>query len=505
MTAEEELIHLRHENRLLREQASLHQETISVQQELINRQQEQVTLLERQLSMQQEQLTQFAEQVKALHERLAKDSHNSHLPPSSDRFSRQPKSLRKKSGKKPGGQEGHPGKTLMFSPCPDEVIVHPVERCEQCQADLRQVPASVVERRQVVDVPPTRLLVREHHSEQKQCPQCQQITVASFPAEVRAPVQYGPRIAAMAVYLVQQQLLPLARACEVMEDLLAVSMSEGTLCDWIARCARNLADVEQQTKEALIGSCVIHQDETGLYVEGHRQWMHVTCTPTLTHYAVHASRGHAALDAIGILPRFGGTSVHDGWRSYFLYACAHALCLVHLVRELTFLAEEQGLEWAADLKALLLSMKEATDDARKLGLATLHPLEVEDWQAQFVALVAHADATTPTAQAPPGTKGRAKQSAARNLLDRLIGDQEAVLAFLHRLVVPFDTNQAERDVRMVKVQQKVSGSFRSQAGATAFCRIRGYLSTLRKQGLDLLASLEATLRGHPILPSFQAT
>ena len=212
-----------------------------------------------------------------------------------------------------------------------------------------------------------------------------------------------------------------------------------------------------------------------------------------------------AESAIGIVPHSGGTSVHDGWRSYFLYACAHALCLVHVLRELTFLAEEQGLEWAADLKALVLEMKEATDEARQQGLATLHPLEVEDWQAQFVALVAHADATTPTAQAPPGSKGRAKQSAARNLLDRLIGDQEAVLAFLHRLVVPFDTNQAERDIRMVKVQQKVSGSFRSEAGATAFCRIRGYLSTLRKQGLDLLVSLEATLCGHPILPSFQTT
>ena len=180
MTVEEELIQLRQENRLLREQANLHQETISVQRELITRQQEQITLLERELSVQQERLTQFAEQVKALQERLSKDSHNSHLPPSSDRFSRQPKSLRKKSGKKPGGQPGHPGKTLMFSPYPDEVLVHPVERCEHCQADLRQVPASRVERRQVVDVPPTRLLVREHHSEQKQCLQCQQITVASL-------------------------------------------------------------------------------------------------------------------------------------------------------------------------------------------------------------------------------------------------------------------------------------------------------------------------------------
>jgi transposase len=323
MTAEEELIDLREEKRLLHEQVSVQQETISLQSELITRQQEQIMLLERELGLQQEQ-------VQALQDRLAKDSRNSHLPPSSDRFSRQPKSLRKKSGKKPGGQQGHPGKTLMFSPCPDEVIVHALERCEQCHADLRHIPPSMVERRQVVDVPPVRLLVREHHSEQKQCPQCQQVTVASFPAEVRAPVQYGPRIAAIAVYLVQQQLLPLARACEVLEDLLCVSLSEGTLCDMVGRCASHLAEVEQQIKEALIGSAVIHQDETGLYVAGHRQWM-------------------------------------------------------------------------------------------------------------------------------------------------------------------------------VKVQQKVSGSFRSQAGATAFCHLRGYLSTLRKQGLDLLGSLEATLCGHPILPSFQSS
>jgi transposase len=383
--------------------------------------------------------------------------------------------------------------------------VHPVTCCEHCQHDLQAVKPLQIERRQVVDVPAPRLLVQEHQAEQKQCPCCQHISTAAFPARIEAPLQYGMRLGATAVYLVQQQLLPWARTCEVLADLLGVHISEGTLASLIERCTQTLEAVEQATKEALVKADVLHQDETGLYVKGMRYWMHVACTAQLTHYAVHHKRGKDALDAIGILPRFQGTSVHDGWRSYFLYACLHALCLVHLLRELTFLAEEQGLEWAVELKALLLDMKEATDEARKLGLATLHPLEVQDWQAQFVALVAYADATTPTAQAPPGTKGRAKQSAARNLLDRLIDNQEAVLAFLHRLVVPFDNNQAERDVRMVKVQQKVSGSFRSEAGATAFCRIRGYLSTLRKQGLSLLASLEATLRGHPILPSFQAT
>lgn len=477
MTPEEELLELRQEN----------------------------TVLQEQLAQRDALIAHLQQRVQALEERLAKDSHNSHLPPSSDRFVRQPKSLRKKSGKKAGGQEGHTGATLRWQSCPDEVIVHPVRCCDHCQQDLQGVKPLQIERRQVVDVPTPRLLVHEHQAERKQCPCCQQITAAPFPAGVEAPIQYGMRLGAMAVYLVQQQLLPWARACEVLSDLVGVQISEGTLACLIECCAQNLQEVEVSIKEALVKAEVLHQDETGLYVKGVRSWMHVASTTQFTHYAVHPKRGKDALDAIGILPRFHGISVHDGWRSYFRYGCAHALCLVHLLRELTFLAEEQHVEWAADLKALLLDMKEAADQAREHGRATLHPLEVEDWQAQFVALVAHADAMTPTAQAPPGKKGRPKQSAARNLLDRLIRDQEAVLAFLHRLVVPFDNNLAERDIRMVKVQQKVSGSFRSEAGATAFCRIRGYLSTLRKQGVDLLSSLEGTLRGHPILPSFQTT
>ena len=215
----------------------------------------------------------------------------------------------------------------------------------------------------MLDLPSPRLLVREYQAEQKPCPACQQITIAAFPAGVQAPIQYGPHVGATAVYLVEQQLLPLARACEVMRDLLGVQMSEGTVWELIKRCAGQLAPVEQQITEALIYREVIHQDETGLSVAGTRHWMHVTCTPTLTHSHVDASRGQPALSAIGILAHFTGISIHDGWGSYFLYDCEHALCLVHLLRDLVFLAE-QGIAWAADLKSLLLDMKEATDQAR---------------------------------------------------------------------------------------------------------------------------------------------
>ncbi len=468
MTKDEELEHLRQENRVLREQVA-----------------------------------QLSERISVLEAQVAKDSHNSHLPPSSDRFQRQPKSLRKKSGKQPGGQAGHVGKTLKLSQTPDQVIVHAVEHCQHCQQDLRQVASLQVERRQVIDLPPKRVLVIEHQAQQKCCPACHEISLAAFPQDVRAPVQYGAALGAVGVYLVQQQLLPYERASEVIEDLLGPAISVGTLQGLVARCAEQLAPVEEQIKAALTRAEVLHQDESGLYVAGQRHWMHVSATEHLTHYAVHPKRGKEALDAIGILKDFQGVSVHDGWRSYWQFLCQHALCNVHHLRDLTFLEEEQGQAWAAEMKELLLESKAAVAQARALGRSCLHPLEVADWKARYGALLAEGYQANPP-DPPPETakKGRRKQSPARNLLDRLSRYQEAVLLFLDNFAVPFDNSLAERDIRRVKVQQKVSGCFRSSAGAVAFCRIRGYLSTLRKQGVAVLTALEQALVGHPLSPAF---
>jgi transposase len=309
----------------------------------------------------------------------------------------------------------------------------------------------------------------------------------------------------MGVYLVIQQLLPWNRTCEVLHDVLGVHLSEGTLASLLARTAKYLEPIEAQTKTALSASPVIHQDETGLYVKNRRAWMHGTSTPQLTHYQVHESRGHEALDAIGILATFSGVSVHDCWATYFRYGCQHALCLVHLLRELTYLAEELGLWWAAKLKKLLLTMKSTTDQARAQGKQGLSPPEVADFTTRYLALLTEGDQVHPPIPTPKGKRGKAKQHPARNLLDRLRKHQEAVLLFLKRLDVPFDNNLAERDIRMVKVQQKVSGSFRSTEGASFFCCVRGYVSTLRKQGLQIFPALEATLRGQPLLPSFSET
>jgi transposase len=479
MKPEEELIQLRAENQALREQ----------------------------LAQRDELIEQLLQRVQVLEKRVAKDSHNSSLPPSSDRFARQKKtrSLRKPSGKKAGGQADHPGSTLSMSETAEEVICLPVTQCQHCQADLSTAAVASIERRQVVDVPLPRLQVTEYQAEGKQCPHCQRATRAAFPQAVTAPVQYGPRVGATAVYLLIQQLLPWGRTCEVLADLLGVQLSEGTLARLIERTARPLAGVEEQIKAALIRAKVLHQEETGLYVNKRRAWMHGTSTKHLTHSHVDESRGKKALDAIGILASFTGVSVHDCWAAYFRYGCQHALCLVHILRELTFLAEELGLWWAGKLKRLFLTMKHATEQARTKGQSCLSPPEVAAFTATFLALLSEGDQVHPRVQTPAGKRGKAKQHPGRNLLDRLRKHQDAVLRFLNDLHVPFDKNLAEQDIRMVKVQQKVSGAFRSTEGAVSFCRIRGYLSTLRKQGLHVFSALEATLRGQPLLPSFSET
>lgn len=452
------------------------------------------------------QVEQLSTQIKQLENRLAKDSHNSHLPPSSDRFARQPKpkSLRKASGKKPGAQEGHPGNTLSQRSDPDQIIVHPVQECATCHQDLSQDPPLMIERRQVFDIPPKWVIVIEHQAEQKCCPQCHEITKASFPQGVSAPVQYGPAYAALGVYLVHQQLLPYARACETIQDLIGPAMTVGTLKALVGQCAQELKPVEERIKEALRKSPVLHQDETGLYVMGKRYWLHGSVTKTLTHYAVHPKRGAEALDAIGILAGFTGISVHDGWATYWQYLCLHALCNVHHLRELVFLSE-QGQQWATKMIRGLLAMNEAVKEARTQGLTSLDPQIVATWKEQYHLIIQEGWQSNPPD--PPLAdgllkRGRRKQSASRNLLQRLDSHQDAVLRFLENFDVPFDNSQAERDIRMMKVQQKVSGGFRTLVGAEDFCRIRGYLSTLRKQGGHVLTALELAFVGHPISPSF---
>jgi transposase len=452
-----------------------------------------------------EQVRALLARVQELEARLAKDSHNSSKPPSSDGLKRKTKSLRQKSGKKPGGQLGHRGETLHLVAQPDEVVEHRPRHCPQCQTPLADADIVLRERRQVHELPPAvRLVVREHQAVHVRCPTCAHVSVGTFPAEAASRAQYGSRVRARAVYLVEQQHLPLGRAQQLLADMLGMRLGRGTLVNWIGQAARVLEPVEQQIKVALAHAPVLHHDETGVRRAGQLAWAHVTSTARLTHYAIHAKRGHEATDAIGILPTYHGVSVHDGWGSYQLYAtCRHALCNVHHLRELTFLEEQYHQAWAAEMKTLLREMKDASEQARAGGGVCLPAGERAEFVGRYHALLAAGLAANP----PPeparrrGQRGRLAQSPARNLLERLLLQQDQVLAFLDDLAIPFDNNQAERDLRGLKIQQKVSGCFRSEGGAAAYATIRGYLATLRKQGHSLLAALNAVFAGHPLYPA----
>jgi transposase len=439
--------------------------------------------------------------VQELQARLAKDGHNSGNPPSSDGLGRKSHSLRQKSGKKPGGQLGHRGEMLRLMATPDVVREERPAVCDSCQQPLSQ-DALVVgrERRQVADVPPVRLRISEHQALSVRCPACQHVSVGSFPAEAPSRAQYGPRLRALAVYLLEQQLIPYARVRALLLDLFGASVSLGTLVRWVHQAAETLEPVEEQIKAALQRGPVLHSDETGVRRAGALAWAHVASTNRLTHYAIHPKRGAQATEAIGLLPHYRGVSVHDGWAPYRVNTtCQHALCNIHHLRELTYREEQDQQAWAKDLKGLLLAMKAATEQERSQGSACLPAALRQVFVARYEALLAAGLAANPPPQRVGRRRGRVKQSPARNLLERLWLNQRAVLAFLDDLAVPFDNNQAERDLRMLKVQQKISGSFRSETGAAAFARIRGYLSTLSKHSQGLLAALESLFAGQPLV------
>lgn len=452
-----------------------------------------------------EQVTALVLRVQELEARLAKDSHNSGKPPSSDGLKRKPKSLRQRSGKKPGGQLGHRGQTLHLVAVPDSVVEHRPRQCAHCGTALDDGRVVARERRQVHELPPLRLVVQEHQALHLRCPACQQVSAAPFPVEVPSRVQYGPGVRALAVYLVHAQFVPFGRAQQLVTDLFGVRLARGSVVGWVQQAAQTLQPVDAALKAALVRAPVLHHDETGVRRAGKLAWAHVTSTSRLTHYAIHAKRGSEATDAIGILPDFGGVSVHDGWVGYRAYtACRHALCNVHHLRELTFLEEEYHQAWAGDLKALLREMRTVADQARTQGLRQVPAVQRDPLCARYREILAAGLAANPppAARRRHGQRGRLAQSPARNLLERLLLGEDEVLAFLDDLAIPFDNNQAERDLRGLKVQQKVSGCFRSDAGADAFAYLRGYLATLRKQGHALLAALETVFAGQPLYPAF---
>ena len=438
--------------------------------------------------------------VASLEVRLNRTSKNSDKPPSSDGLKKPPRQGSKSKGK-PGGQKGHSGTTLKFSDNPDKIIQHRVEYCQDCGASLDKVEGTVVSRRQEIEIPEKPVQIIEHQCLEKQCPGCGCRNRGQWPVHISGNVQYGLRFKAFCIYLLNYQLLPYERTGELLSTLFGYQPGGGTLQNMLDQAYDALEPIQKVIKDAIRASPIGHADETSIRVEGQTTWLHVFSTLAYTYYYWSKHRGQKAHRTDGLLAKYAGILMHDAYRSYFGYAYTHALCNAHLLRELQALYEtDQTQRWAWHLMRLLRLAWTLVKTAQDADQAQLSDRQRDRIVALFEQIVAQSDLQNSRVQRQPGQRGRVAQSAPRHLIDRLMQHQDAYLRFLTDFRVPFDNNLAERDLRMSKLQQKISGCFRTEQGANVFCRIRGYISTLRKQGYKLLPALVSLWSDTPFLP-----
>lgn len=440
-------------------------------------------------------------EVQELKEKLTKDSHNSNKPPSSDGFNKSKKSKKdkKKNKRKPGGQKGHKGKTLDMVSNPDNTEIHKVDKCSDCGKSLKEIKPTGHQKRQVFDLPEEiKIIITEHQVEEKNCPYCGTHNQADFPSDVTHKTQYGKNLKTYAVYLSNYALIPYDRLAELFEDLFHIPLSSGTLFNINKKCSDLLEVTEGKIKNEIISSNVAYFDETGINIGGKLYWLHCSSTDFYTFYYPHANRGSIAMEKIGILSYFNGTAVHDHWKSYFNYDCLHALCNAHHLRELTFIYEEYKQKWAKKMINLLLEIKEKIGRTKRRKLSPGVILEFEKKYKRILNAGLRANPLPPKTNQKK--RGRKKKSKTRNLLERLKYYQDSVLAFMYNFEVPFDNNQGERDLRMHKVKLKISCLYRSLEGAQIFCRIRGYISTVKKNSLNVFRAIKSILDYRDFLP-----
>ena len=413
--------------------------------------------------------------VKILADKNSLNSRNSSKPPSSDPNREKKKKVNGK--KKQGGQKGHTGKTLCRVDDPDEV--------EEIKIDRRTLPKGQYkdagyEARQVFDVIVSRNVI-EYRAQILEDENGNRF-VAPFPKEVTRPAQYGINTKVNAVYMSQYQLIPYERIKDHFESQMEIPLSVGSVYNFNKSAYKRLEGFEQWLIQKLIKSDLNHADETGINIDGKRHWLHCVSNSSLTYFYPHNLRGTAAMEYGGVIPLFEGTLCHDHWKPYYTYSCTHSLCNAHHLRELERAFEQDNQEWAKKMQLLLLKINTAVDQAG----GELLPEQSKKFWKLYRKIIKEGEIECPAPSRPEGEKkrGRLKRSKARNLLERLKKFEEDTLRFMDNEIVPFTNNQGERDLRMTKVHQKISGCFRSSEGAKFFCRIRSYISTCGKKGLS---------------------
>jgi transposase len=437
--------------------------------------------------------------IQKLEQRLGKNSRNSDKPPSSDGLSKKPALPRTRGARKPGGQKGHPGKTLEMSASPDKEMLHPVkDKVCDCGCDLSGVKNEPDwDKRQVFDLPPTVLEVTEHSVGRKTCPDCQQVHRGQFPKDVNSPVQYGERVRALAVLLNVEQGLPLARVQELFAGLTGFGLNESTVYSAVERMYKELEEEEQIIHQQVLASQVAHSDETGGRIAGSLHWIHGFSSLLHTLYVVSKQRGGETINGPDShLATYSGRLIHDCLSSYLTMdgPMSHGLCNAHLLRELMAQMEiANPLKWPAMMHELLMEYYMASDYGK--GVVDTSKLLVLDQKYKKVLELADKEEPPPI----KGKRGRPKKTQGRNLMERLKKHEEAVLAFSRHVDVPFTNNLGERDLRPWKTKLKVSGCVRTLAGAQYYARIKGFCSTAKKNGFVVFDQLVAAQKGRSFL------
>jgi len=441
-------------------------------------------------------------QIAELEARLNKNSSNSSKPPSGDGYGKKPpKNSREKSGKTTGGQLGHVGKTLEKVQNPNEVIECKIQENCDCGCSLEKIE-STKKTRQVFDIPKPQIWVTEYVSHNKVCPGCGKVHKTEFPDGVTQPTQYGENIQALMSYLSIHQLIPLGRTVEAIRDITGQSVSEGTLANVSRALCEKLEGAVEEIKRQIIDADVVHFDETGMRSEGKTKWMHVACTEELTYYEVHDKRGQQAALDIGILATFKGTSVHDHWKPYYCFTdCTHAECNAHNLRYLKDIAENYHQDWANEMASLLIEINRRVKSLKIEGFFEMPKEEIQIWHKRYHSII-EIGILEDGVKSPQilNKKGKLTKSKALQLLFKLQNYDLETLAFMYDFAIPFDNNLAERDIRMQKLRQKISGCFRGKDGANIFCRIRSYLSTAKKNGINAMEAITRAVKGQPFVP-----
>lgn len=430
----------------------------------------------------------FKEEIKSLKARLSKfenpkNSNNSSIPPSQDRF-RKTQSSRKPSSKKVGGQIGHKGSRLKMTEHPDKVVLHDIKNCGCCGEKL--TAAGERTSRQVFDLPEIKMIVTEHITVSKTCTGCGAENTSKFPEALFQEAQYGDRIKALCVYLQNYQMLPFERCAEFIEDLVGQKISQGSLANFQKSAYTKLQGYEQQIIQLLLHSSVNHADETGVKLHGKNTWMHVLSNQAMTFFGHHIKRGKEAINSFNIIPRYKGTLIHDRFSSYFSYNCQHGLCNAHILRELKYIGEAFDAAWSEKMSKLLIR---AHGQKKKKGHCSKKYYDriLEEYQKLIDPIIDnYNDKFTKTDE--------------QRLAFGLKKHRSLFLKFIEHREIPFDNNLAERDLRMIKVKQKISGTFRSTNHAQYFARIRGYISTVKKNQQNVLHSLAMAFQNRPFIP-----